>query len=154
MGGVEMRDPNNPDVIYESRMHRRVESEANLLGVLYTDPGAMTAAPYQVKHADHWVFAGTGLRNGDIFGEASLHERIHGGASGHETDKRSPYSPPGTTLLAKGTNQDDGGAEMVVYETASGGAVFSVGSITYPATILVDPHVSRITANVITRFLE
>jgi hypothetical protein len=153
-GGVEMRDASNPEVIYESRMHRRVESEANLLGVLFTDPGAMTAAPYQVKDAAHWVFAGTGLHNGDIFGEASLHERIHGGASGHETDKRSPYSPPGTLLLAKGTNRDDGGAEMVMYETASGGAVFSAGSITYPASILVDPHVSRITANVITRFLK
>ncbi len=152
-GGVAMRDPNNPDVIYESRMHRRVESEANLLGVVYTDPGVMTAAPYQVKQADHWVFAGTSLRNGDLFGEKSLHERIHGGASGHETDKMSPFTPAGTVLLAKGTNPDDGGAEMVIYETASGGAVFSVGSITYPATILVDEHVSRITANVITRFI-
>ena len=35
----------------------------------------------------------------------------------------------------------------------SGGAVFSVGSITYPASILVDEVVSRITANVIERFV-
>jgi hypothetical protein len=41
----------------------------------------------------------------------------------------------------------------VYYETESGGAVYSVGSITYNASILVDPHISRITANVITRFL-
>jgi hypothetical protein len=153
-GGVAMRDPQNPDIIYESRMHRRLESEANLLGVVYTDPGVMTAAPYVVRQADHWVFAGTGLGNGDSFGEASLHERIPGGASGHETDKMSPYSPPGTLLLAKGTNIDEGGAEMVYYETASGGAAFSVGSITWPASILVDPHVSRITANVISHFLQ
>lgn len=153
LGGVEMRDPHNPDLLYESRMHRRLESEANLLGVLYSDSGAMTAAPYAVKDDTHWVFAGTGLCNGDLFGEASLHERIPGGASGHETDKRTPYSPPGVHLLAKGTNPDDGGAEMVYYETASGGAVFSVGSITWPASILVDDGVSRITANVINRFL-
>ena len=152
-GGVAMRDPHNPEIIYESRMHRRVESEANLLGVLYSDPGVMTAAPYQVKQADHWVFAGTDLRNGDCFGEASLQERIPGGASGHETDKMSSFSPPNTVLLAKGTNPDDGGAEIVYYETASGGATFSVGSITWPASILVDKAVSRITANVITRFL-
>ena len=152
-GGVAMRDPHNPEVVYESRMHRRVESEANLLGVLYSDPGVMTAAPYQVKQADHWVFAGTDLRNGDCFGEASLQERIPGGASGHETDKMSSFSPPNTVLLAKGTNPDDGGAEIVYYETASGGATFSVGSITWPASILVDKAVSRITANVITRFL-
>jgi N,N-dimethylformamidase len=153
-GGVAMRDPNNPDILYESRMHRRVENEAGLLGVIYTDPGVMTAAPYVVRQADHWVFAGTGLHNGDQFGEASLHERIPGGASGHETDKLSAYSPPGALLLAKGANIDDGGAEMVIYETASGGATFAVGSITWPASILVDPHVARITANVITRFLQ
>lgn len=152
-GGVAMRDPDNPEIVYESRLHRRVESEANLLGVVYSDPGVMTAAPYAVKKADHWVFAGTELRNGDVFGEASLHERIPGGASGHETDKMSPHSPPNTILLAKGTNIDDGGAEMIYYETDSGGATFSVGSITWPASILVDKAVSRITANVITKFL-
>jgi hypothetical protein len=114
----------------------------------------MTAAPYAVVQADHWVFTGTSLRNGDTFGAASLHERIPGGASGHETDKMTAFTPPGTVLLAKGTNSDDGGAEMVYYETTSGGAVFSVGSITWPAAILVDPHVSQITANVIARFLH
>ncbi|MFN8444878.1 MAG: carboxypeptidase-like regulatory domain-containing protein [Caldilineaceae bacterium] len=152
--GLTNRDPADPSAGYESRMHRRGESEAALLGVVYTDPGAMTAAPYRVVQADHWIFAGTGLHNGDTFGEKSLHERIPGGASGHETDKRSASTPPGTVLLAKGTNQDEGGAEMVIYETASGGAVFSVGSITWPACILVDNAVSTITANVIRRFLR
>ena len=60
----------------------------------------------------------------------------------------------GTVLLAKGTNPDDGGAEIVCYETASGGAVFSVGSITYPASLLVDGALSIVTANVIERFLS
>jgi len=55
---------------------------------------------------------------------------VHGGASGHETGKISPPSPPGTLLLAKGMNPDDGGTEMVIVETESGGAVFSAGSIT------------------------
>ena len=53
----------------------------------------MTAAPYRVADASHWAFAGTGLAEGDVFGEASLHERCPGGASGHETDKRTPRSP-------------------------------------------------------------
>jgi hypothetical protein len=56
-------------------------------------------------------------------------------------------------LLAKGTNRDDGGAEIVCYQTPSGGAVFSVGSITWVPCLLVDAAVSRITANVITRYL-
>jgi N,N-dimethylformamidase len=152
-GALGMPDPKDPSVYLDSRMHRTLESEANLLGVVCTETGIMTAAPYRVVNADHWIFAGTGLKNGDLFGEASLQERIHGGASGHETDKISPHSPPNTVLLAKGTNQDDGGAEIVYYETANGGAVFSVGSITYVASILVDDALSQITANVIRRFL-
>ncbi len=140
-------------VYLESRFHRTVEAEASLLGVATTETGIMTGAPYQVLTAGHWVFSGTGLRDGDLFGVASLHERCHGGASGHETDKMSPHSPPGTLLLAKGLNPDQGGAELVYYETASGGAVFSAGSITYPAALLVDVSLSRITVNVIMRFL-
>ncbi|HEY0983024.1 N,N-dimethylformamidase beta subunit family domain-containing protein [Schlesneria sp.] len=152
-GALGMPDPANPEIYLDSRMHRTVESEANLLGVVCTDTGIMTAAPYQVVRDDHWVFAGTGLKNGDLFGEKSLQERIPGGASGHETDKMSPHSPPGTVLLAKGINCDDGGAEIVCYETKSGGAVFSAGSITYVPCLLVDDAISRITSNVITRFL-
>jgi len=152
-GALGMPDPDHPDVYLESRMHRTLESEANLLGVVCTETGIMTAAPYRAVNADHWVFADTGLHDGDCFGHQSQHERVHGGASGHETDKRSPHSPPGTVLLAKGLNIDDGGAEMVYYETASRGAVFSVGSITYVASLLVDETVSQITRNVLQRFL-
>src|SRR4029078_12255554 len=89
-------------VQYETRTHRTLESEANLLGVVCTVAGIMTAAPYRVIDETHWIFEGTGLRNGDLFGEDTLHERIPGGASGHETDKRSASSPANTTLLAKG----------------------------------------------------
>jgi N,N-dimethylformamidase len=153
-GSLGMRDPRDPAVWLDSRMHRTLESEANLLGVATTETGIMTAAPYRAIATDHWVFEGTGLHQGDLFGRASLHERVHGGASGHETDKRSVHSPPGTTLLAKGSNRDDGGAEMVIHERPGGGSVFSVGSISYVASLLVDEPVSRITANVIRRFLE
>jgi hypothetical protein len=139
---------------YESRFGMRVESEAHLLGVVYSDSGVMTAAPYRVERADHWAFEGTGLRHGDLFGQRGLHERIPGGASGHETDKISPSSPAGTLRLAKGLNPDEGGAEIVQFETPSGGAVFSVGSICWPSSLLVDDHVSRITANVLGRFSQ
>jgi hypothetical protein len=137
----------------ESRFHLRNESEANLLGVVYDDRGIMTSAPYCVFNANHWIFEGTGLRNGDIFGERSLHMRVPGGASGHETDKTSPSSPKNVELLARGLNPDNGGGEIVHYMTASGGAVYSVGSITYVSSILVDDSLSRMTANVLNRFL-
>ena len=122
----------------------------------------MTSAPYRAVLPDHWVFAGTGLTQGEAFGEECLHMRCPGGASGHETDKMSPSSPPGTVLLARGTNdgaptepgQETGGAEMVLHETPeSGGAVFSVGSITYPCSLLVDTNISKVTLNVVRKFL-
>jgi hypothetical protein len=138
----------------ESRFHRQVESEANLLGVVYSDAGAMTVAPYEVIASRHWVFAGTGLRKGDRFGAQTLHERYGPGASGHETDKISPSSPKNIVLLAKGLNPDDGGAHLTYFETPNGGAVFSAGSITYPAALLCDRAVSKITANVLACFLR
>ncbi|MBD05824.1 MAG: N,N-dimethylformamidase [Gemmatimonadetes bacterium] len=137
---------------FESRFHIYVESEANLLGVVYSDTGIMTAAPYRVIDADHWIFEGTGKTNGDLFGEASLHMRIPGGASGHETDKVSPSSPANVHIVAKGENPDEGGGEIVHFDTDSGGGVFSVGSISWPASIMVDETVSRVTANVLRRF--
>jgi len=144
-----------PDgTLYESRFDKRQESEANLLGVVFTFPGIMTGAPYEVLHAGHWCFAGTELKNGDQFGKNSLHQRIPGGASGHETDKVSPQSPDNVQVLARGLNPDNGGAEIVYHERDHGGAVFSVGSICWPASILVDDAVSQITANVLRRFVE
>ena len=136
----------------ESRFARRHESEAHLLGVVFNPAGIMTAAPYRVIDAAHWAFSGTGLSEGAQFGVQSLHRRCPGGASGHETDKISASSPPNVQLLAKGFNADNGGAEMTVFETPSGGAVFATGSICYVSSLLVDDAVSRITANVLRRF--
>ena len=148
-----MPDPRDSSRTLESRFHRTFESEANLLGVVCTDAGIMTAAPYRVIEDSHWIFEGSGLKNGDLFGQNTLHERIPGGASGHETDKRSASSPENTVLLAKGINPDDGGSEIVLHEPAGGGAVFSVGSSTWVAALVPDSRVSTITKNVLTRFL-
>ena len=142
------------DNTHESRFHLRHESEASLLGVVYDARGIMTAAPYKVIDAKHWVFAGTGLKQGDIFGRESQHERVPGGASGHETDKRSPSSPKNVQFLAEGLNPDEGGAEMVYHEPPGGGSVFSTGSINWVSSLLVDDAVSKITANVVRRSLE
>ena len=138
----------------DSRYAVRHESEASLLGVVFTPSGAMTGAPYRVIDGGHWVFEGTQLKEGDIFGRESLHRRCPGGASGHETDKRSPSSPANTHVLARGMNPDDGGAEMVIFETPSGGSVFSAGSINYVASLPVDDAISKITDNVVRRFLQ
>ena len=58
---------------FESYFHQRQESEANLLGVVYDERGIMTAAPYEVVDDRHWVFEGTDLKRGDLFGTECLH---------------------------------------------------------------------------------
>ncbi|MDB5336112.1 MAG: hypothetical protein JWN70_1731, partial [Planctomycetaceae bacterium] len=92
--------------------------------------------------------------NAQTFGHRSLHKRCPGGASGHETDKISPSSPANVIRLAHGLNPDRGGADMTIYETATGGSVFSTGSITWISSLLVDEPVSQITANVLRTFLR
>ena len=138
---------------FESRFQMRGESSARLLGTATTMTGYETGAPYRVLDAGHWVFEGTGLTDGDLFGTASLDRRAVGGASGHETDKITKSAPGHLRLLAKGVNPDGGGGEMVYFDTPSGGAVFSVGSISYTCSIIVDDTVSAVTANVLRRFL-
>jgi hypothetical protein len=139
---------------YDCRFHHKLESPAELLGVVFSEAGCATSAPFRAVDTNHWIFAGTGLKEGDKFGAHSLHERCPGGASGHETDKRTPSAPPATHLLARGMNANDGGAEMVYHEApVGGGAVFSVGSITWPACVLIDEACSKITRNVLERML-
>jgi hypothetical protein len=131
----------------------RGESEGHLLGVAYTHAGYQSAAPYRVVDDTHWAFAGTPLRNDDLFGFESLHMRCPGGASGHELDKISADAPAGVRLLAKGTNPDDAGGELSTYTTPSGGAVFAAGSLCWPLSLLVDAGTSAVTANVLRRYL-
>lgn len=146
-------DTGDPSSGHESRMHRTFKPEAELLGVAYSETGAMISAPYRVLAPAHWAFQGTGLAEGDLFGGKSLHERVPGGASGHETDKIRSSSPREIDLLAKGTNPDNGGADLVSFRLAKG-QVFSAGSITWVSSLFADAAVSRITRNVVEHFLN
>ena len=131
----------------------RGETPDCLLGVAYTHSGFQTGTPYRVLDDSHWVFSETKLRNGDLFGCHSLHERCPGGASAHELDKIGPNAPPHLVHLAQGKGQNGAGADMIIFETPSGGAVFSTGSLTWILSLPIDDQVSAITANVLRRFL-
>lgn len=137
----------------EEKRDLRKESAACLLGVSYSHGGYQSGAPYRVINDRHWAFDGTNLRNGDLFGHKSLHERCPGGASGHELDKICPDSPKNLQHLAKGTNAGGEGADLVYFETPSKGAVFSVGSLCWTLSLPIDDGVSRVTANVLRQFL-
>ncbi|MBI1299732.1 carboxypeptidase regulatory-like domain-containing protein [bacterium] len=150
----EMADEYTMICRQEEKWELRQDPAATLLGVEYTHSGYQSGAPYRVIDDSHWVFDGTGLQQGDLFGHNSLHERCPGGASGHELDKILPHSPGNICHLAKGINPDDTGADLAYFETDGGGAVFAAGSLCWTLSIIVDDGVSRITKNVLQRFLS
>jgi len=75
--------------------------EANFLGIQYTPAGMDTYAPYKVKKPDHWLFEGTQVEKGDLFGFKGINDYP---ISGDETDKKSWFSSWDVTVIAKGTN--------------------------------------------------
>jgi N,N-dimethylformamidase len=85
-----------------------------------------------------------------------------GGRSNYINPDRLPVTPTVNARLdlKRYTDPDnvtydtDEYAPLAYYETAAGGAVFSASSIAWPSAILVDDCVSRITANVLRRFLD
>lgn len=118
--------------------------EAGLVGVQYaaSDYGARQAG-YVVRAAATaaWAFAGTGLADGDRFGQYGI-----------EIDARSDASPAGTQLLASIPDLMGPGrsAEMTYYETPAGAKVFAAGTLNFTASI-GEPAVSRFVENVWTR---
>jgi N,N-dimethylformamidase len=100
-----------------------------------------------------------------------------GGAAGFELDSADVArgTPPHALVVAKGVvihpdyswvNEDMltithprkreewSCADIVFFETAAGGAVFSVGSMTYVGSLASDPVLARLTANVLARFRD
>jgi N,N-dimethylformamidase len=123
------------------------------------------------------VFDGVG--EDELIGDFGM---VGGGVSGQEMDRADLRlgTHPGTYLLAASEGHDDsyllvveeialnlhglGGtehrdvrADMTYYQTKSGGAVFSTSSIAWAGSLShngYDNNVSRITANVLDRFLK
>jgi hypothetical protein len=126
--------------------------EVKLLGVRYSAWAGVlsTYKPYKVISPQHWIFQGTGVRKGSLIGKAGVNR---GGASGWEVDTIDRHNKPaGLVHLAKGTNPWRCGADMTYFERTGGGAVFSVGSITFGGSLLIDPVLSQMLRNVLARF--
>ena len=103
-----------------------------------------------VSAASHWVYDGTGLKDGD---------RIRG-VVGYEADRVDPAtSPAGLQILATSPfvalDPEIGAtvAHVVIYRTQSGAWVFSVGTINWPASVRSDARIATMTSNVIARML-
>ncbi len=116
---------------------------------------------YTVHDPSHWVFAGTGLREGDVFGAA---QRL----IGYECDGRNPSSPgsplasaslqPWRSRLERDGDEFAGdgdvmgdAAAMVAFRYGNG-VVFNAGTVDWPRVLAAgEPSVERITHNVIDR---
>jgi N,N-dimethylformamidase len=151
-----------------------------LVGVGYTAIG-LAARPYRRTEAAcdsrySWVFDGLAedalIDGGRILGHPGGYEidcadtslgspdaavvLATASAAGGEFELFSP----GVNRLGAAPGQEDQSqarADMVLLETATGGAVFSVGSIAWVGGLVVDGRdnpVATVTRNVLTRFLE
>jgi hypothetical protein len=111
--------------------------ESALIGVQYraNDDGRIQR-PFIVRAADTapWLFAGTGLSNGAVFGQEL-------GGYGIEIDQVTPVTPPGAIVLADIPDLYGPGltAQMTYYEAATGAKVFAGGAIDFGGSAMITP---------------
>jgi N,N-dimethylformamidase beta subunit-like protein/tachylectin len=108
-------------------------------------------SPYVVDIPSHPFLAGTGLTAGALVGAQG---RNGGGACGWEvdcaTDSGDGNGPPPANLqvIAHGQIAYSGyTGNMTYYDTAAGGFVFSVGSISFCGSVPVDTNLAKIVKN-------
>lgn len=112
-----------------------------VLGTFYSESGYLSLGSFQVKKANHWVFDGTGLKNGEKFGNGMI--------SGIETDKMGAYSE-GFTLLAVGDNES-GPAHMVIKSYPKGNFLFNASSVSSVRALKEDENWWIIVQNIINK---
>jgi len=163
---------------YGGLWRRQGRAPNELVGIGFAAQGFKQATHYRRNDASWnsraaWIFEGV---EATLIGTSGL----GGGAAGQEIDRYDTTlgSPEHTLVLASATEFGDDmirtkeefeaavnaptpdplvRADMVFYETQGGGAVFSVGSISWFGALAVnnyDNDVARITSNVLQRFIE
>ena len=162
---------------------RRIgRSGHRLVGINFSVQGRHLGFPYHFIDGINdprvaFMTEGLQLQPGDVFGDAGF---MGGGAAGFELDSVNPKygSPPHALVVAKGIvihpdygpvnedmlvlrhplpREDWSCADMTFFETAAGGAVFSVGSMTYAGSLMVnggDTTLGHLTARVVRRFAD
>ena len=161
---------------------RRIGRPAHrLVGNGFSAQGRHLGFPYRFTDAAGdgrvaFMMEGLDAVPGRPFGESGF---MGGGAVGFELDSADPHwgTPPHALVVAKGVvihddyfpvnedrlatrhprpREDWSCADMVFFETPAGGAVFSVGSMTYVGSLPVDGYrntLARLTTNVLRRFM-
>jgi hypothetical protein len=136
--------------------------EQQLMGIMFTamQPDGAQPAAYVVKNASNWIYAGTGVANGDTIP----------GIVGYETDRYvNSYPAPTATagsyvllssspyLTSRGTTDYE---QSSIYQAPSGAWVFAAGTIQWGWGLSntddssnADPRLQRMTANILDRFV-
>ncbi len=150
----------------------RTSPENSLTGVSYRHGGSWWPTKrkplgFTVQFPEHWVYEGTGLAAGEVFGDGENvavvgvevdgcpWERIDGVAVPKD---RKKYGTPDTfSILATGEITKEWpvhygqGAALGIYTYPGGGTVFNVATTDWNRCIPLDPRIERITRNVIER---
>jgi N,N-dimethylformamidase len=168
------------DGAYGGLWRRNRRPPQMLAGIGFSGQGLFEGTHYRLLPAAHdprfaWIFAGI---DGDIIGDYGL---SGGGSAGFEMDRADTAlgTPDGTVILARSEDppasfftvpeevlagrrtvsgerlEDLMRAEIVYFETEGGGAVFSVGSITFCGSLWrngFEGPVSQLLENVVRRF--
>jgi hypothetical protein len=156
------RDPiaaTNPSLVTtQFRLAPVNKPENALLGIMFEslfDYGA--SFPWVVSNASHWIYAGTGLQNGQSIP----------GLVGYEYDKvfSNGQSPANLQVLAASPVRDANGlnstAHATIYTAASGAQVFAAGTNYFPWKVDdnsyqshgADPKAQQIVRNVLNNMI-
>jgi len=127
--------------------HTQFSSESAYWGNAYTDAGYETYCSYKVLDASHWLFQNCSIKNGDVFGTHGIDGR---GLSGDEMDKINNNTPKNAVVLAKGTNPNNGGGDIVIIENKNN-AILSFGSIACGSGLQKDFVFTQIVKNFINK---
>jgi hypothetical protein len=109
-------------VTTDYRVAPAAHPESSMTGVLYE--GYPTDAPYVVHASDHWLFEGTGVKNGDSFDHlvGVEYDRVTPGQPTPRPIQILAHSP----LVCGGQSSH---ADSAYYTTPSGAGVFASGTM-------------------------
>ena len=165
--GPPSRDPDTwtRDSWQEVNPECRLTGVATAFGGGWWD-GKRRTQGYVVQHAAHWVFAGTGLREGDEFGNDEDFPLIGyevDGAAFRRKDGRAvvtgelgtprDFTILGIAELGEGwvAGKTNAAATMGLYASPQGGVVFQGATTDWPILVPRNAHVGAITRNIIER---
>lgn len=145
--------------------------ENHLTGVSFRNGGERHAdhfpvrVGYRVQHTDHWVFDGTGLRDGDVVGEREYVVGYEADGAHFDRARWTPSrpaeptgddgTPPGFTILGVGdiapSGWGNGNSAATMGLHTRGGTVFTGATVDWPRVVAggTCPALERVTHNVL-----